>query len=64
MHARTREGLAGRLAQYAYRLPRLTRQWTHLSPVSAVLARPATQFESDRREIAGAWPRCGPNPMK
>ncbi|HEX2620871.1 MAG TPA: hypothetical protein VHL11_12005, partial [Phototrophicaceae bacterium] len=31
-HAQTREGsLQVELAQYEYRLPRLTRQWTHLS---------------------------------
>src|SRR5258708_12053034 len=31
-HANTREGaLQGELAQYEYRLPRLTRQWTHLA---------------------------------
>lgn len=31
-HARTREGaLQVELAQYQYRLPRLTRQWTHLA---------------------------------
>ena len=31
-HARTREGaLQVELAQYEYRLPRLTRQWTHLA---------------------------------
>ncbi len=56
MHARTREGaLQVELAQYAYRLPRLTRQWTHLSrqAVGGVgLRGPGeTQLESDRREI-------------
>lgn len=56
-HARTREGaLQVELAQYAYRLPRLTRQWTHLSrqTVGGVgLRGPGeTQLESDRREIA------------
>ncbi|MFH1085780.1 MAG: GTPase HflX [Chloroflexota bacterium] len=56
MHARTREGaLQVELAQYAYRLPRLTRQWTHLSrqTVGGVgLRGPGeTQLESDRREI-------------
>jgi GTPase len=56
MHARTREGaLQVELAQYAYRLPRLTRQWTHLSRqgVGGVgLRGPGeTQLESDRREI-------------
>src|SRR5260221_8934010 len=31
-HAKTREGaLQVELAQYEYRLPRLTRQWTHLA---------------------------------
>ncbi len=55
-HARTREGaLQVELAQYAYRLPRLTRQWTHLSRqgVGGVgLRGPGeTQLESDRREI-------------
>lgn len=57
MHARTREGaLQVELAQYVYRLPRLTRQWTHLSRqgVGGVgLRGPGeTQLESDRREIA------------
>ncbi len=56
MHAHTREGaLQVELAQYAYRLPRLTRQWTHLSRqgVGGVgLRGPGeTQLESDRREI-------------
>lgn len=56
MHARTREGaLQVELAQYAYRLPRLTRQWTHLSRqgVGGVgLRGPGEmQLESDRREI-------------
>lgn len=55
-HARTREGaLQVELAQYAYRLPRLTRQWTHLSrqTVGGVgLRGPGeTQLEVDRREI-------------
>lgn len=55
-HARTREGaLQVELAQYEYRLPRLTRQWTHLSRqgVGGVgLRGPGeTQLESDRREI-------------
>jgi len=55
-HARTREGaLQVELAQYSYRLPRLTRQWTHLSrqTVGGVgLRGPGeTQLESDRREI-------------
>ncbi len=56
LHAHTREGaLQVELAQYAYRLPRLTRQWTHLSRqgVGGVgLRGPGeTQLESDRREI-------------
>lgn len=56
-HAHTREGaLQVELAQYIYRLPRLTRQWTHLSRqgVGGVgLRGPGeTQLESDRREIA------------
>ena len=56
-HAHTREGaLQVELAQYVYRLPRLTRQWTHLSRqgVGGVgLRGPGeTQLESDRREIA------------
>ena len=56
LHARTREGaLQVELAQYAYRLPRLTRQWTHLSRqgVGGVgLRGPGeTQLEVDRREI-------------
>ncbi|MHB0856972.1 MAG: GTPase HflX [Anaerolineae bacterium] len=56
LHARTREGaLQVELAQYAYRLPRLTRQWTHLSrqAVGGVgLRGPGeTQLEVDRREI-------------
>lgn len=55
-HARTREGaLQVELAQYSYRLPRLTRQWTHLSrqAVGGVgLRGPGeTQLEVDRREI-------------
>jgi GTP-binding protein HflX len=55
-HARTREGaLQVELAQYEYRLPRLTRQWTHLSRqgVGGVgLRGPGeTQLESDRRLI-------------
>jgi GTP-binding protein HflX len=56
MHARSKEGaLQVELAQYAYRLPRLTRQWTHLSRqgVGGVgLRGPGeTQLEVDRREI-------------
>jgi len=57
LHARTREGaLQVELAQYEYRLPRLTRMWTHLSRqgVGGVgLRGPGeTQLEIDRREIA------------
>ena len=56
LHARTKEGaLQVELAQYTYRLPRLTRQWTHLSrqTVGGVgLRGPGeTQLEIDRREI-------------
>jgi GTP-binding protein HflX len=65
-HARTREGaLQVELAQYAYRLPRLTRAWTHLArqagggagrsgSVGGVgLRGPGeTQLEVDRREIS------------
>ncbi|MEM6283354.1 MAG: GTPase HflX [Chloroflexota bacterium] len=63
-HARTHEGsLQVELAQYEYRLPRLTRQWTHLARqaggggarggASGVgLRGPGeTQLEVDRREI-------------
>jgi GTPase len=65
-HARTREGsLQVELAQYEYRLPRLTRQWTHLARQTGGgagrggnggvgLRGPGeTQLESDRREING-----------
>jgi len=63
-HARTREGaLQVELAQYEYRLPRLTRQWTHLSRQVGGGARGGaggvgvrgpgeTQLEVDRREIS------------
>jgi len=64
-HARTREGaLQVELAQYEYRLPRLTRQWTHLArQVGGAVARGGaggvglrgpgeTQLEVDRREIS------------
>jgi len=56
MHANTREGsLQVELAQYTYRLPRLTRLWTHLSrqAVGGVgLRGPGeTQLEIDRRDI-------------
>ncbi|MDX9828806.1 MAG: GTPase HflX [Anaerolineae bacterium] len=63
-HARTREGqLQVELAQYQYRLPRLTRAWTHLARQAGGgaarggsggvgLRGPGeTQLESDRREI-------------
>ena len=63
-HAHTHEGaLQVELAQYEYRLPRLTRQWTHLARqagggaarggVAGVgLRGPGeTQLETDRREI-------------
>lgn len=55
-HAHTKEGaLQVELAQYTYRLPRLTRQWTHLSRqgVGGVgLRGPGeTQLEVDRRDI-------------
>jgi GTP-binding protein HflX len=54
--ARTHEGrLQVELAQLEYRMPRLTRMWTHLSRQSAGgvgLRGPGeTQLESDRREI-------------
>jgi GTP-binding protein HflX len=63
-HARTREGaLQVELAQYEYRLPRLTRAWTHLARQTGGAAGRGgtggvglrgpgeTQLESDRREI-------------
>jgi GTP-binding protein HflX len=63
-HAHTREGaLQVELAQYEYRLPRLTRQWTHLTrqagggaarggATGVGLRGPGeTQLETDRREI-------------
>jgi GTP-binding protein HflX len=63
-HARTREGsLQVELAQYEYRLPRLTRGWTHLArPAGGGAARGGaggvglrgpgeTQLETDRRII-------------
>lgn len=62
-HAKTREGAAQvELAQYEYRLPRLTRAWTHLARQSGGRAGGAsggvgvrgpgeTQLEVDRREI-------------
>jgi GTP-binding protein HflX len=64
-HAHTREGaLQVELAQYQYRLPRLTRQWTHLArqagggaarggTAGVGLRGPGeTQLETDRREIS------------
>jgi len=58
-HARTREGqLQVQLAQYQYRLPRLTRMWTHLARQAGGrrggvgLRGPGeTQLEIDRRRI-------------
>ena len=60
-HAQTREGsLQVELAQYEYRLPRLTRQWTHLARQAGGSGAKAgvglrgpgeTQLEVDRREI-------------
>ncbi len=63
-HARTHEGrLQVELAQYEYRLPRLTRLWTHLArqvggtagrggPGGVGVRGPGeTQLETDRREI-------------
>jgi GTP-binding protein HflX len=64
-HAHTREGaLQVELAQYEYRLPRLTRQWTHLARQAGgasgrggtggvgVRGPGETQLEVDRREIS------------
>lgn len=64
-HARTKEGaLQVELAQYEYRLPRLTRQWTHLARQAGGgaarggsggvgLRGPGeTQLEVDKREIS------------
>jgi len=63
LHAQTREGkLQVELAQLEYRLPRLTRMWTHLARQAGGRAGGAsggvglrgpgeTQIESDRREI-------------
>lgn len=63
-HARTKAGrIQVELAQYQYRLPRLTRQWTHLArQAGGAAARGGsggvglrgpgeTQLETDRREI-------------
>jgi GTP-binding protein HflX len=62
-HARTKEGAVQvELAQYEYRLPRLTRAWTHLARQAGGRAGGAaggvgvrgpgeTQLEADRREI-------------
>jgi len=65
MHARTREGaLQVELAQYEYRLPRLTRAWTHLARQAGGSAGRGgaggvglrgpgeTQLETDRRGIS------------
>jgi GTP-binding protein HflX len=69
-HARTREGqLQVELAQYEYRLPRLTRMWTHLvrqaggraggSSGGVGLRGPGeTQLESDRRQIRRRIAAC------
>lgn len=63
-HARTREGsVQVELAQYEYRLPRLTRAWTHLARQAGgraggvgggvgVRGPGETQLEADRREIS------------
>lgn len=63
-HAKTREGAVQvELAQYEYRLPRLTRAWTHLARQAGGRAGGAsggvgvrgpgeTQLEVDRREIS------------
>lgn len=63
-HARTREGaLQVELAQYEYRLPRLTRAWTHLARQAGgraggvaggvgVRGPGETQLETDRRVIS------------
>lgn len=63
-HARTHEGqLQVELAQYEYRLPRLTRMWTHLARQAGgraggstggvgVRGPGETQLEVDRREIS------------
>ncbi len=63
-HARTREGAVQvELAQYEYRLPRLTRAWTHLARQAGgragggsggvgVRGPGETQLEVDRREIS------------
>lgn len=60
-HASTREGaLQVELAQYEYRLPRLTRQWSHLARQAGGMGGAGgvglrgpgeTQLEVDRREI-------------
>jgi len=54
-HAHTREGaLQVELAQYEYRLPRLTRAWTHLARLGGGVGTRGpgeTQLEVDRREI-------------
>jgi GTPase len=54
-HARTREGsLQVELAQYEYRLPRLTRAWSHLARLGGGIGTRGpgeTQLEVDRRDI-------------
>ncbi|HYB97657.1 MAG TPA: GTPase HflX [Candidatus Limnocylindrales bacterium] len=55
LRAQTRAGkLQVELAQLQYLLPRLTRQWTHLSRIRAGVAMRGpgeTQLESDRRQV-------------
>ncbi len=55
LHATTRAGkLQVELAQLEYLLPRLTRQWTHLSRIRGGVGTRGpgeTQLESDRREV-------------
>ncbi len=54
-HARTKEGsLQVELAQYEYRLPRLTRAWSHLARLGGGIGTRGpgeTQLEVDRRDI-------------
>jgi len=55
LHARTRAGkLQVELAQLEYLLPRLTRQWTHLSRIRGGVGTRGpgeTQLEDDRRQV-------------